>query len=171
MRRGSVLSARFSQFYWDQLRAPRRLLRAQCRSRLEHTDAPETIIAFIPVAQNRPLPVFSGPDQERHQDSGQRPAGRTATAGDHPGPAISAWKRWAIHQPIAGTGCHRCLSGIGTGPRRAGPPILWKRHDVGAATPLKLTSGVHVVPEVLPFADGSRFPRRCGHCLRVEVVG
>jgi PhoPQ-activated pathogenicity-related protein len=149
-----------SQFYWDDLQGPKALRYVPNADHgMGGTDAHESLISFYHlVMNNQPFPDFQwkiGGD------------GIQVQANDRPVEV----RLWQATNPEARDFRMETLGKKYTsesvtldpsGSFLAQVPVPEKgwtayfveaTYDVGAPTPLKLTSGVHVVPEVLPFAD------------------
>ncbi len=149
-----------SQFYWDELKGPKALRYVPNADHgMGGTDAHESIIAFYHlVSKNQPLPDFQWEITK---------SGIQVHANDRPVEV----RLWQANNPEARDFRTETLGKKYTsqslqlddaGNLLASVPVPEKgwtayfveaTYDVGAPTPLKLTSGVHVVPEVLPFAE------------------
>lgn len=149
-----------SQFYWDDLIGPKVIRYVPNADHgLKDTDALESVVAFYTaILKDRALPDF----QWELSDEGIR-----IEAGDRP----QVLRLWKATNPEARdfrvetlgkefTSETLELNADGTLLVELPEPengwtayFVEATYDVGAATPLKITSGVRVVPDVLPFAD------------------
>lgn len=149
-----------SQFYWNDLKGEKSLRYVPNADHgLKDTDAVETIIAFYSlILNNKKIPDFSwsiGSD------------GISIEAKDRP----TQLTLWQANNPLARDfrmetlGKKYTSQSLSLGAdgkltvQLPKPEKGWTAYfveavyDVGAPVPLKLTTGVHVIPETLPFAD------------------
>ncbi|MBX3423436.1 MAG: PhoPQ-activated pathogenicity-related family protein [Pirellulaceae bacterium] len=149
-----------SQFYWDELKGPKAVRYIPNADHgLGGTDVGESLLAFHWLIVNqRPLPDFQW---------NLTKAGIRVQANDRP----VALKIWQATNPEARdfrmetlgkkfTSQSLELDTNGAGLAVVPTPekgwtayFVEATYDVGAPTPLKLTSGVQVIPDLLPFAD------------------
>lgn len=149
-----------SQFYWDELKGPKALRYVPNADHgMGGSDAQESVIAFYSlITQNKPLPDFEWKITK---------TGIQIQANDRP-QEVRLWQatnpeaRDFRTETLGRKYTSESLSLDSSGGLFASVPVPEKgwtayfveaTYDVGAPTPLKVTSGVHVVPDVLPFAD------------------
>lgn len=149
-----------SQFYWDELKGPKALRYVPNADHgMGGTDAHESIIAFYSlIINNQPLPDF---------DWKITKAGIQVQANDRP-VEVRLWQatnpeaRDFRTDTLGRKFTSQSLELDASGALVASVPVPEKgwtayfveaTYDIGAAFPLKVTSGVHVIPEILPFAD------------------
>lgn len=150
-----------SQFYWDDLQGPKALRYVPNTDHgLGGSDAVESIVAFYSlILHDRPIPRFSWTEEED--------GAIMVRANDEP-VEVRLWQATntqARDFRLETLGPEYTSTLLTAGDEdtyvgRVEPPrIGWTAYfveltyDVGAGVPLKLTTGVRVTPNVLPFAD------------------
>jgi PhoPQ-activated pathogenicity-related protein len=148
-----------SQFYWDELKGPKALRYVPNTDHgMGDSDAAETIIAFSSlVMRNQPIPDFQWSIGKN---------GIQIQANDRPvelrlwqatNPEARDFRMETLGKKYTSQTLELDASGA-TLAQVSTPETGWTAYfveatyDVGAPTPLKLTSGVHVIPEILPYA-------------------
>jgi PhoPQ-activated pathogenicity-related protein len=149
-----------SQFYWDDLKGEK-LLRyvPNAPHSLRSTDAGESIVAFYQmVVSGKPRPGYSWTfekDGSIRVTAKEKP--RAARLWQATNPSTRDFRFYAIGKAYKETTLEPAADGVYTG--KVDPPAKgWTAFfveldfDVGAKSPLKLSSAVRILPEVLPHA-------------------
>lgn len=149
-----------SKFYWEELKGPKALRYVPNADHgMGGTDAHESIIAFYHLmTKNQPLPDFQWEITK---------SGIQVQANDRP-VEIRLWQatnpeardfrtetlgRKYTSESLALDASGRLLATVPVPDKGWTAYFVEATYDVGAPAPLKVTSGVHVIPDVLPFAE------------------
>jgi PhoPQ-activated pathogenicity-related protein len=150
-----------SQFYWDDLQGPKALRYVPNTDHgLGRSDAVETIVAFYSlILRGKPLPVFAwevGEGGEIRVRATDKPAEVRLWQATNPeardfrletlGPKYTS----SVLEPGEDGTYAAAVDAPETGWTAY---FVELTYDVGAPVPLKLTTGVRVTPDALPFAD------------------
>lgn len=147
-----------SQFYWDQLKGPKALRYVPNTDHgLGGSDVPFTVLAFYTMMQkNQPLPDFQWNITK---------SGIQIQANDRP-VELKLWQatnpeardfrmetlgKKYTSQSITLDSSGATLAQVSTPEKGWTAYFVEATYDVGAPAPLKVTSGIHVVPEIRPF--------------------
>lgn len=147
-----------SQFYWDQLKGPKAIRYVPNTDHgLGGSDVPFTVLAFYTMIQkNQPLPDFQWNITKNgiQIQANDRPVELKLWQATNPEARdfrMETLGKKYTSQSITLDGSGATLAQVATPEKGWTAYFVEATYDVGAPAPLKITSGIHVVPEIRPF--------------------